>query len=37
MPNDNGYALHFLVVIFHEADVLLEGGDIFPAAKIGQR
>jgi hypothetical protein len=34
MSNDNGYALYFLVVIFYEADVFLEGSDILPAAKI---
>jgi hypothetical protein len=34
MPSDNGYALHFLVVIFYEADMPFEGRDIFPARKI---
>jgi hypothetical protein len=34
MPNDDGYAFHFLVVSFYKADVLLEGSNVFPAVKI---
>jgi hypothetical protein len=33
-PGDNGYALHFLVVIFYEADMPFEGRDVFPTRKI---
>ena len=34
MPSDNGYALHFPVVIFHESNMPFEGRDVLPARKI---
>jgi hypothetical protein len=34
MPSHNGYALHFLMVIFHKADMSFEGRDVFPATKV---
>jgi len=34
MPGDNGYAPHFLVVIFYEADMPFEGRDVSPTRKI---
>ena len=34
MASDDGYALHFQLVLFYEADVPFEGRDIFPTRKI---
>jgi hypothetical protein len=34
MPSHNGYALHFAMVIFHKADMSLEGRDVFPGTKV---
>jgi len=34
MPSHNGYAFHFLMVIFHKADMSFKGRDVFLATKV---
>ena len=36
LPDNDGDALHFLLVIFHKSNVCLEGGNILPAAKLAR-
>ena len=34
MASDDGYALHFQLVLFYEANVPFESRDVFPTRKI---